>query len=159
MTGSADAFGGSMSVHAQEVPEFSGTAVASVEIELDEDYVVTGGTGMTTVNFMFDSSGIVDTNCSFVFDGGPADPFCAVGQTISETVQYGVPFSIDMDMSMLASAGGGGPSDGSWSYHFNEPGMVSFPTPEPSSVYLLIPGIAGTLLAAGWRVKRKSARV
>jgi hypothetical protein len=60
-------------------------------------------------------------------------------------VEYGVPFSIGLDV-VLSGMSPSEPGDAYFSYDFTQPGLVL--TPEPSSILLLMPGLAGVMIAA-----------
>lgn len=130
-----------------------GIAVSSIQFVLNGNYVLTGGTGTTTANFLVGTVVPFTTSntCEFVFNGAAAQD-CRAEQTISETVQYGVPFSIGLNASIYAKASNGAPSDGELIYNFNQIGgrgtlEPSSATPEPSSVLLLMPGMLGAVFA------------
>ncbi len=126
----------------------SGQARASIELDLNQEYLLTGGTGTAIVDFTINylPFSTASSSCSFTFNGVAA-PMCGpIADTFSETVGYGVPFTLGLDLQLVANAFNGAPSDGSISYDFNQPGLLA--TPEPSSVLLLLPGVAGVLFAA-----------
>ena len=153
--GSGDAFAGSVTGAASLTgAPFTepGVATGSVELMLNQSYVLTGGAGPATV--VFDINGFTTTavpSCSFIFNG-VTQPFCTpFAQTYSETVEYGVPFFVGLDLGVFAKAFNGAPADGSFSYNFNQPGLQA--APEPSSILLLMPGLAGVLFARRSRTK------
>jgi hypothetical protein len=153
--GGGNAFTGSVvgqaSVLEPPVPE-NGEASASIELDLSQEYLLTGGTGTTTVDFTVNSMPFLTAyaSCRFSFNGVAA-PICdPVSDTFSETVEYGVPFTVGLDLQLVANGFNGAPSDGSISYDFNQQVGQSRlqATPEPPSLLLLLPGLAGTLFAA-----------
>ena len=161
-SGSGNAFAGSVTDSASVVgPQFTepGVATGSIELMLNQSYMLTGGTGPATA--VFNISGFTTTaapSCSFIFNG-VTQPLCSpFAQTYSETVEYGVPFTVGLDLGVFAKASNGAPADGSFSYNFNQPGLQA--TPEPSSILLLMPGMAGALFAVRLRARdRLAARV
>lgn len=156
--GSGGLFSGSISAMADVTgPPFTepGLASGSIDLMLNQSYMMTGGTGMTTV--VFNISGFTSTSapgCSFTFNGVAAPVCNPLAQTYTETVAYDVPFSVQFDLNDLAKASNGAPSDGSFSYDFNQPGLQA--TPEPSSVWLLVSGLAAALFTAG-RTRRSAS--
>ena len=158
--GSGDALSGSIAGYGSVLgPPLnpSGQASASIELDLNQEYLLTGGTGTATVDFTVSSQpfSTASPSCSFSFNGVAA-PMCdPIADTFSETVEYGVPFTLGLNLQLVANAFNGAPSDGSISYDFNQPGLLA--TPEPSSVLLLLPGVAGVLFAVKRRREATSA--
>lgn len=163
ISGSGDALSGVIRADASvSGPTFTqpGVATGSIQFALNGDYVLTGGTGTTTANFLVGTINPYTTSntCEFVFNGAAAQD-CRAEQTISETVEYGVPFSIELNASLYARASNGAPSDGTLIYNFDQYGGQGTlesvaATPEPSSVLLLMPGMFGAVFAARSRPKK-----
>ena len=154
--GTGSAFAGSIGAHTDVIgPPFTepGMSQGSMQLDLNGNYVLTGGTGMTTIEFTITTPVPFTTSqsCSFAFNGVAAPTCDPIFDNFSETVEYGVPFSIAMDLEISASSLNGEPSDGTITYDFNQPGLQA--TPEPSSVMLLMPGLVGVLFAARSRVR------
>lgn len=154
--GSGNAFNGSITSQASVLaPSLgpSGQASAFIELDLNQEYLLTGGTGTATVDFAVASSPFTTASpsCSFSFNGIAASLCDPVADTFSETVQYGVPFTVGLDLQLLANGFNGAPSDGSVSYDVSQLGVSQsalLATPEPSSVLLLLPGLVGVFFAA-----------
>jgi hypothetical protein len=163
VSGQGDPFSGSVSldvgVLAPEMPPFGG-AQGSVQLAMNQEYLLTGGSGTATVNFVVDQPFNFPTTtmrCGFTFNGTPQ--MCDLGAGMakfSETVQYGVPFTIGLDLGIDGLATNGFPEDGRITYAFNQSGLQA--TPEPSSALLLLPGLGGVLLVVRSRVRGKVAR-
>lgn len=153
VAGSGNPFGGSLhldlNVTANSVPPF-GHATGTAQVDLDQVYVLAGGSGTSTVDFRValndgNPPNLASASCVFTFDG--ASQSCDLGAgflNFSELVNYGVPFSIGFDAEMDGVANNGEPQDGFLTYSFSEPGLIT--TPEPSSASLLILGLVGMLL-------------
>jgi hypothetical protein len=151
-SGQGDAFSGSVGldvgVLAPSMPPF-GSAGGSVQLALNQEYLLTAGSGPATVNFIVDqpfSFPTTSMTCGFTFNGAPQ--FCDIGAgivTLSDTVQYGVPFTLGLTLGINGQATNGFPEDGRITYSFSQPGLQA--TPEPSSILLLIPGLTGVLFA------------
>lgn len=162
-SGQGDAFSGSLGldvgVLAPDMPPF-GTAGGSVQLGLNQEYLLTGGTGTATVNFVVDQPYNFPTtsmSCSFTFDGTPQTCDLLAGMVkFSETVQYDVPFIVGLDLGINGVATNGFPEDGQITYDFSQPGLLA--TPEPSSVWLVMAGLGGVVFAMRLRARRKLAR-
>lgn len=164
--GSGDAFSGVLGM--EQVSPVSSNGLAptgthgSAELQLNEVYVLTGGTGSAVLNFELSPSSWSpsppDFTCSLSLNGG-AQQLCNHGlpdSTFSETVQYNVPFSIDFQLGLTGAAIAGG-TTGIVDYSFNAPGLQLAPTPEPSSILLMISGASGVFACARHRLKRRPA--
>lgn len=159
--GAGGAFAGSIGAHTDVIgPPFTepGMSHGFMQLDLNGNYVLTGGTGTTTIEFTITTPvpNTTSQSCSFSFNGVAAPGCDPVFDSFSETVQYGVPFSIAMDLQISASSLNGEPSDGTISYDFNQPGLQA--TPEPSSVMLLLPGLVGVFCAARLRRPQSGTR-
>jgi hypothetical protein len=166
--GSGDAFSGNLEVESsQESGVLDSVRVtAEGEVDLEQTYVMAGGSGAATVNFRLfavNNEGpdfAFEHSCLFTFNG--VSQSCetqieAGSGMISEQVEYGVPFSIGFDLTLgafAASAAGAG-QVGYIDYFIDGPGLTATPTPEPSSLSLLIPGLAGVLFAARSRLRSR----
>lgn len=168
VTGSGDAFGGSIYADSLQISsEYSGQFAHSTavgQLDLNETYVLIGGLGTGIVNFVITapvpiSPSSPEINCVFTFDGvsqSCVDDVMAGSGTISEQVEYWVPFSIQFEVMIptVADTFDDDEQTGLVNYSFSEPGLIAIPTPEPSSIYLLVSGLAGVLLATKTRMKR-----
>jgi hypothetical protein len=158
VSGQGDAFSGSVGldvgVLAPDMPPF-GSARGSVELALNQEYLLTGGTGTATVDFLVDQPFHFPTtsmSCNFTFNGTPQRCDLGAGMLdFAETVQYGVPFFIGLDLGIDGGATNGFPEDGRITYSFNQTGLLA--TPEPSSVWLLLMGLGAVVLAARLRAR------
>lgn len=174
--GSGDAFSGSLTLDMfapgyGDDPMANKGANGSAELQLDQVYVLTGGTGTAVINFDVspgfgvpwgdDGVGAPHGSCTLSFDG-MAEQSCGNSfpySVFSETVQYNVPFAIDFQLTINAVVGGeqeGNGATGELDYSFNAPGLQVVPTPEPSSMLLMIPGLAGIIACARRRLKIQS---
>jgi hypothetical protein len=145
VSGTGDAFSGVAGLHSfAPLNSFpSGLAQAMLQMQLNETYVMTGGTGDTSVNFtIMEPAMFAGISCSFVFDG--VTQLCP--NTLSETVEYGVPFSVQLNFQATGISIRGDPQDAILTYDFAQPGLVT--TPEASSALLLLPGLVGVFFAA-----------
>jgi hypothetical protein len=172
ISGSGDAFSGSMSLHYEGAPEFTPgyetPADGLIELQFDETYVLVGGYGATTVEFNLDPSVVEEgfipnVSCSFSFNGG-AGQSCgfvmetpSIGMTFSEPVEYGTPFSVDIEATIMGHTPDE-PGDGFFAYGFIDQQGLEVLTPEPSSILLLMPGMAGVFFVVRSRAKRRFAR-
>ena len=169
VAGSGDPFSGSMSLHVYGGTELGplGLGTGLIQLQLNETYVLTGGIGFATANFAVDpnesfSGDSPSITCSFAFDGmaaqscGPVGTPPGIFTVFSETVEYGVPFSVALDVLISANSTPGEPGDAYFRYDFAQPGLAA--TPEPSSIFLLMPGLAGVMFAARSRARRRFAQ-
>lgn len=153
VSGQGDAFSGlvglDVGVLAPDMPPF-GAAQGSVQLAMNQEYLLTGGTGTAMLNFVVSQPFNFPTttmSCGFTFDGTSQMCDLRAGTVdFSETVQYGVPFILGLDLGIYGQATNGFPEDGRISYDFSQPGLQA--TPEPWSVLLLMPGLVGVLFAA-----------
>jgi hypothetical protein len=157
VTGSGDPYSGSLDVKAaaEAVGPLIQSSMGSGELDLNQSYILTGGFGPATVNLTvssatYDQYNSGELNCTLTFDG--VSQTCDIdGGPMSFSVDYGVPFSIGLDVQMEDVADPGEYTEGSLSYSFNDdPGLNI--TPEPSSMSLLVTGLAGVLLVAKSRL-------
>ena len=157
VTGTATPYGGSLYVNASGSNNYPYFAVASEQLDLNETYVLTGGSGAATLTFLLDFPGYQfgdqgSFSCTFTFDGTSqsCNGLASVGE-LSLPAEYGVPFSIGLEIDRMAAASGGEDTGGeTLTYSLDGPGLVA--TPEPSSFFLLISAAAAMLLAAKCRV-------
>jgi hypothetical protein len=152
LSASGDAYSGLISLDLGVLtanPTPAGAAIGSVQLTMNEGYILTGGTGTGTVTFVVSQPFHFPTtteSCSFTFDGAAqsCDPVAGT-LNFPETVEYGVPFTIGLNLNISGVAINGYPEEGQISYSFNQPGLWA--TPEPSSILLLMPGLAGAFAA------------
>ena len=155
-TASGGEFGGNVEALAYGHASMGGApAVASAQLQINGEYVLYGGTGsgFLDLNYHAFANQGPSNECSVVISGGNAqscdDPVI---------VQYGIPFIMDVELSVFAEAGElGEGSQGQLSMDFaQQPGLElvnSSPAPEPTSILLLMPGLGGVFLAAKSRAK------
>lgn len=163
VSGHGDAYSGNLALDVgmlEETPPV-GIARGSVELGLNQTYILTGGTGTATVDFLVDQPYVFPStsmSCDFTFNGASQPCDLRAGMLdFAETVEYGVPFSIGLDLGINGVAFNGAPEDGAISYSVSQPGLWA--TPEPTSVLLLLPGLAGVWLAARSRSNILSKRL
>ena len=161
VSGQGDAFSGSVGldvgVLAPDMPPF-GAAEGSVQLAMNQEYLLTGGDGTATLNFVVNQPFNFPTttmSCGFTFDGAPQVCDLRAGTVdFSETVQYGVPFILDLGLGIDGFGSNGFPEDGRITYDFSQSGLQA--TPEPSSVLLLMPGLVGVWFAARSRARENA---
>jgi hypothetical protein len=158
--GSANAFAGQIATNAFVTFQsgFPGFATASAELNLDGTYVLSGGVGMGTVDIgFFDIRSEGENSCEVTFNG--ASMPCIGGDSFVEDVVYGVPFSIGIDLK-LSDTGINDFGNGQLSSYeiSSQSGSLAAVSPEPSSLLLLMPGMAGVFFAVRSRGKKQSAR-
>jgi hypothetical protein len=164
VTGTAGPYSGSLMVNAFAPDNYPFDAIASEGLDLNGTYVLTGGVGAATLTFLLEAPEFQygdqgSVSCTFTFDGtsqscGPLVPVdgAVLGSELSFTAEYGVSFSIDLQIARYAVAFNGEDTGGATvTYSLCGPGLTL--TPEPSSVLLLLPGLAGVLVAVRSRVK------
>ncbi len=147
----ADQFDAWVSAQVYGFPTISGPGVfATAEAQIDGKYVLYGDTGTGSFDIYYtpfsDQGG--DLSCSVEIAGGSAQSCKS-----PVIVEYGVPFTMDVTLTASAfSAPFGEGVLGEAVVDFSQQGLSA--TPEPSSILLLMPGVAG-VFAAGLRAKRK----
>lgn len=128
-----------------------GNAQAYIHLSLNETYVLTGGSGLTTLYFAVNDyatpGGAGNPFCQFTFNGGMAQG-CSYGQTFIEQVSYGDPFTVELEASLTLIGYVGQPATGSLIYNFDPPGLdVVTPNdpigiaPEPTSLAMLLTAV------------------
>jgi hypothetical protein len=157
-TGSGDAISGSLAFHGDVLaPSGSfpfGEATGSAQLALDETYVLLGGVGTTTLDVNLSSPTVFPgdssiLSCEFMFNGVSETCDMMGSPTFSEQVAYGVPFSIALEASIVGTAFNGQPSDGVIFYDVDPAGTLeTVATPEPATVWLLLPALGGVLFVA-----------
>jgi hypothetical protein len=144
-TGNGDPFGGTLGldIYGGSGPATSGLASGTIDLVLQETYVLIGGSGSSLVSFNVDFvqlASLSDT-CNFTF-GGSATQSCYSLATFTELMQYNVPYSVELDVSIFGNSPPGEPGDGRFTYDFAQPGLV-VATPEPPSGLLMMTALAG----------------
>jgi hypothetical protein len=137
----------------------TGFATGSIDLALQETYVLIGGTGSSLVSFDVDFPALANlsSTCSFTFGGSAAVSCNSRGPMIfTELMQYNVPYTVQLDASIFGSSLPGEPGDGSFTYDFGQPGLV-VATPELPSGLLAVTALAGALFVRLLR-KLKGAR-
>jgi hypothetical protein len=159
VTGNGDPFGGALTVHIYggSGSVSSGFASGSIDLVLQETYVLIGGSGSSLVSFNvnFPLLASLSDTCSFTFGGSAAVP-CYGPMTFIELMQYNVPYSVELDASIFGNSLPGEPGDGSFTYDFAQPGLV-VATPEPPSGLLTMTALAGAAFVQSIR-KLKGAK-
>lgn len=158
VTGSGDAISGSLTFQGDVLAGSGsfpyGEATGSAQLALDETYVLLGGTGTGTVNVSLSSPTLFASDasilsCEFMFNGVSQACDLMGSPVFSEQVAYGIPFSIQLDAAILGTAFNGQPSSGVIFYDVDPTGVLEpLATPEPSSMWLLLPALGGVLLVA-----------
>jgi hypothetical protein len=138
-------------------------AQADIQLNVNAVFELTGGTGTTLFSASASATappfGAQSASCTIAIDG--IWQFCAVnGLTFSQTVTYNVPFTVELSIDIAADSYDGDPGDAQFAYNFYQSGLetATIPTPEPSSIFLLMPGLAGALFAGRSRVNRLCGR-
>ena len=156
VTGTGNPYGGSLAAAAFVVGDLNASAALG-QLDLQDTYLLTGGTGPATLDVSIRSLRLGDLNypfesCTLTFNG--MSRACdLIEQDMSFAVQYWVPFSVDIDLIIEANAhsSNGEEINDTVTYALDGPGLVA--TPEPSSVLLLLPGLVGMGFAARSRAK------
>lgn len=165
VTGTASPYAGSLYINAQAT-NLGDSAIASGQVGLNETYILTGGSGTATLTFLLSTPDFHygdqgQLGCAFTFDGTSQD--CAQSTSIDQggseldfTAEYGVPFSVQFVIDRYAETPYAGIDIGGFpiTYSLTGPGLM-VNTPEPSSIWLLIPGLGGVLLAARSRARSR----
>jgi hypothetical protein len=134
----------------------SGAAIGSAEVLINGEYVLLGGTGTGSFDLNYDPYFLQGPglSCSVVIDGGKA-------QSCSSPVmvEYGEAFIMGIELDVFAAGGQDGEGvEGEAFVDFSQQGLTlvnPHPAPEPSSILLLMPGLAGVMFAAKSRLRNR----
>lgn len=162
--GNGDAFRGFLSANVNILENDSGVGSGKAlgQLSLEDTYMLMGGVGEGTVNLNIDSfelglANSADTSCTVTFNGA-SQPCDLVDQNMSFLAEYNVPFSFRLDVSIMPNfeTSDGITISNTVAYALDGPGLVTT-TPEPSSIWLLMPGLGG-VFAIKSRARERRAR-